>query len=337
MIKKLLTLFVATTMVISISGCGSDNTESSSGTVRIICPYGVGGTADLIARKYALVAGELFPEKNFIVENMTGGDGFAAATYYTELDPDTTDLLIYGYGVIYRHDLGKEYGTEIVDFDRDEIQPIGIIDDRTWILYSTPGTTVEDVLAKAKNGGIKMSGGNPLSDPHLALGSLIAEEQGKTMVIPYDGGASQKKALTDGEVDVFVGTTQAGKEEVEAGTMEAILSFSIEEFEGFVGPDGKAVEIPTVAGENKHEALRDDVDYSQYILPSGGFIATRAGAPAEWVAEMEEITKAVWNSPEYYEWIEEIMLNKKELYGADAVAYVEEASLIAKGAFETLR
>ena len=54
-----------------------------------------------------------------------------------------------------------------------------------------------------------MSGGNPLSDPHLALGSLIAQEGGKTMVVPYDGGAAQKKGLTDGEVDVFVGTTQA--------------------------------------------------------------------------------------------------------------------------------
>ncbi|OON93633.1 MAG: hypothetical protein ATN31_05610 [Candidatus Epulonipiscioides saccharophilum] len=337
MFKKCLTLFALTTMMVSLSGCTDSSESVDTGTVRIICPYGVGGTADLIARKYALVAGELYPDKNFIVENMTGGDGFAAATYFTELDADTTDLLIYGFGVIYRHDLGNKYNTEIVDFDRSEIYPIGVIDDRTWILYANPGTTIEDILVKAKDSGVKMSGGNPLSDPHLALGSLIAEEDGKTIVIPYDGGASQKKALTDGEVDVFVGTTQAGKEEVEAGTLDAILSFSSKPFEGFIGPDGEEIDIPTVAGENKHPALRKDVDYAQYILPSGGFIATRTGASEEWITEIEDITKAVWNSPDYHEWIDEIMLNRKELYGVDAFNYVKEASFIAINAFETLK
>ena len=48
-------------------------------------------------------------------------------------------------------------------------------------------------LEKAKTVGLKMSGGNPLSDPHLALGSLIAQEGGKTMVVPYDGGQPRKR------------------------------------------------------------------------------------------------------------------------------------------------
>ena len=77
--------------------------------------------------------------------------------------------------------------------------PIGTIDDRTWIVYTTPDQTLASILEKAKNGGIKMSGGNPLSDCHLSWGSLIAMEGGKVSVVPYDGGANQKKGLTDGE------------------------------------------------------------------------------------------------------------------------------------------
>nr|MCR4628002.1 hypothetical protein [Clostridium sp.] len=46
----------------------------SGKTVKIICPYGVGGTADIIGRKYAEVATKLHPEYNFIVEQQTGGD-----------------------------------------------------------------------------------------------------------------------------------------------------------------------------------------------------------------------------------------------------------------------
>ena len=235
------------------------NPDASGGTVKIVCGYGVGGTADAIARKYALVANRLHSDYNFIVENMTGGDGFAAADYYTDLDPSTKELLIYGYGLIYRHDEGKTYGTEVVDFDRADILPIGCIDDRTNIVYAKPDTTLADVIAKAKDGTLKMSGGNPLSELHLALGSLAALEGGKVMVVPYDGGAAQKKGLMDGEVDVFVGTTQAAQDEVEAGTLVPILAFSDQPFEGFVGPDGP-IDVPTVAGDTKAPELSADID-----------------------------------------------------------------------------
>lgn len=350
--KRVLSLIMAAAMVLSLAACsGGDkgttngsgsgsgetggNPNASGGTVKIVCGYGVGGTADAIARKYALVANRLHSDYNFIVENMTGGDGFAAADYYTDLDASTHELLIYGYGLIYRHDLGKTYGTEVVDFDRADIQPIGVIDDRTWILYSTPGTTLADLLAKAKDSGIKMSGGNPLSDPHLALGSLIAQEGGKLMVVPYDGGAAQKKGLTDGEVDVFVGTTQAAQDEVEAGTLIPLLAFSDSAFEGFIGPDGP-ITVPTIAGDAKDPALNASTDYTGSILKSGGFIATRTGADQAWVDELTQVTKDVWADAEFADWIAEILLNKHEAYGADAVAELEEASKKALTAYETL-
>lgn len=350
--KRVLAMVMATVMTASLAGCGekaaaTDNgasttqgteTTASGGsgeTIKIICPYGVGGTADAIARKYALVAGKVYPKYNFVVENMTGGDGFSAANWYTDQEPSTKDLLVFGYGVAYRHDLGKQYQTEVVDFDRNDIYPVATIDDRTWIMYAKPETTLESILEKAKAGGIKMSGGNPLSDPHLALGSLIAMEGGKVMVVPYDGGAAQKKGLTDGEVDVFVGTTQAGQEDVEAGTMVPVLAFSDKKFEGFVGPDG-AIEIPGVAGDVKAAALGADKDYGGSILPAGGYIAARTGADQAWLDEVGEITKAVWADPEYSDWMAEIMLNKFELYGADAKAYLDEACIKAIKAFETL-
>lgn len=357
--KRALALVMAAAMAVSLAGCGgqmqtadtaapaapageaaapADGSAAPSGsgeTIKIICPYGVGGTADAIARKYALVAGKVHPEYNFIVENMTGGDGFSAANWYTDQDPSTRDLLMFGFGVAYRHDLGKAYQTEVVDFDRKDIYPVADVDDRTWIMYGKPGTTLADIIEKSKNGGVKMSGGNPLSDPHLALGSLIAQEGGTVMVVPYDGGAAQKKGLTDGEVDVFVGTTQAGQEDVEAGTMIPVLAFSDRAFEGFVGPDGP-VEVPGVAGDVKDPALDPSKDYTGSILPGGGFIAVRTGADQAWIDEIIQISKDVWAAPEYSDWIGEILLNKYEVYGEDANAFLEEACAKALAAFETL-
>lgn len=349
--KRVLALVLAAGMAVCLAGCGGQKastgtaagdgavtTAAASGgseTIKIICPYGVGGTADAIARKYALVAGKVHPEYNFIVENMTGGDGFSAANYYTDLDPSTKELLVYGYGVAYRHDLGKKYQTEVVDFDREDIYPVATIDDRTWIMYSAPGTTLSDILEKAKAGGIKMSGGNPLSDPHLALGSLIAQEGGSVMVVPYDGGAAQKKGLTDGEVDVFVGTTQAALEDVEAGTLVPILAFSENAFEGFKGPDGE-IAVPGIAGAAKAAELDASKDYSGSILAAGGYIATRTGADQAWIDEIVQISKDVWADAEYSDWIAEIMLNRYEVYDKEAKSHLDEACEKAVTAFDTL-
>lgn len=355
--KRVLAMTMAAVIALSLAGCSGSSGSASNGaaatqaaggaaetqaaessnsgaTVKIVCPYGVGGTADAIARKYALVANK-HSNYNFIVENMTGGDGFQAANWYTDQDPSTTDLLVYGFGVSYRHDLGKKYNTEVVDFDRNDIYPVADVDDRTWILYAKTGTTLADILDKAKNGGVKMSGGNPLSDPHLALGSLLAMEGGKVMTVPYDGGSAQKKGLTDGEVDVFVGTTQAAIEDVEAGTIVPILAFSEGGFEGFKGPDG-AIEVPGIVGEGKAAELDPAKDYTGSILPAGGFIAVRTGADQAWIDEIVEISKAVWADPEYADWITEIMLNKKEVYGDDAKAFLEEGCEKAVTAFELL-
>lgn len=305
-------------------------------TIKIICPYGVGGTADAIARKYAEVANKLHPEYNFIVEQKTGGDGFAAAQFFSEEKASKKDLLIYGYGVAYRHDIGEKYGTELVDFDRSKIYPVASVDDRTWILYALPGTTLADVLAKARNGGIKMSGGNPLSDPHLALGSLIAQEGGSVKVVPYDGGAAQKKGLVDKEVDVFVGSTQVAQEEVEAGTLVPILAFSDKPFSGFVTPAGK-ITVPTIAGSTKAPELNGANDYSGSILAAGGFVAVHKGAKQEWIDAVAQVSKDVWKSPEYSSWIASILLNDFEVYDKDAAAFLETAAKNAIAAYEKLK
>ena len=315
----------STSTAASTAGSTAASEVPSNGgeTIKIICPYGVGGTADIVARKYGQVANQTQKKYNFIVENMTGGDGFAAATYFADDSTSVAkELLVFGYGVCYRHDLGKEFGTEEVDFDRDAMYPIGTIDDRTWIVYTTPDQTLASILEKAKNGGIKMSGGNPLSDCQVS-------------VVPYDGGANQKKGLTDGEVDVFVGTTQAAKDEVEAGTLIPILAMNDRAFEGFVTPSGP-ITVPTCAGDSKAPELNPANDYESCILPAGGVLAAHKGADQTFIDEMIEITKDVWNEPEFNEWIASILLNRFEVYGDEAEAFINEACEKAINAYKNL-
>ena len=169
-----------------------------------------------------------------------------------------------------------------------------------------------------------MSGGNPLSDPHLILGSVLAQEGGKVKVVPYDGGAAQKKALLDKEVDVFVGSTQAGKDEVEAGILIPILAFSDKEFSLFKGPNGK-ISLPTIAGPAKAKELNPSNDYSGSILPGGGFIATHKGASQDWIDKIAKVAADVWKSPKYSGFISDIYLNNFQVYDKDAAKFLEDA------------
>ncbi len=350
-LRKILALALAAAMSLTLlAGCGGGSAPAASGggdastpsnggeTIKILCGYPAGGTADLVARKYAEAANQVQDKYNFIVENVIGGDGFAAATQFadeTDKDPNAKDLLIYGYGVIYRHDLGKNFGTEQVDFDREKMDPIGIVDDRTPVMYAPAGTTLADILAKAQNGGIKMSGGNPLSEYHLMLGSLCNLIGGKVQVIPYDGGANQKKALTDGEVDVFVGTTQAAQDEVEAGTLTPILAFADKTFENFTTPDGP-ISVPCIVGDGKAAELPADIDFTSCILASGGGIATHRGADEAFIADMEQIMRDVWATDTFSGWIESVLLNHLEIYGDECEATMNANAERCVAAYENL-
>ena len=104
--------------------------------------------------------------------------------------------------------------------------------------------------------------------------------------------AEEGQGLTDGEVDVFVGTTQAAKDEVEAGTLIPILAISDKAFEGFVTPAGP-ITVPTVAGDAKAPELSKDIDFSSCILPAGGTLAVHKGADQGFIDEMTSLMKDV--------------------------------------------
>lgn len=312
----------------------SDTEVSISGVVKIVCPYGVGGTADIIARRFGQVAGELFPDINFIVEQKTGGDGFVGASYFERIDPSEQELFILGYGNAYRSALGNKYGTEEVPYDLDNFKALASIDDRTWIMYAKPGVELEDVLEKAVAGTLKMSGGAALSDPHLVTGALLALEGGTVTPVSYEGGAAQKQALTNGEVDIFVGTTQAGMEDVEVGDIVPILAYSDDSCETFVGPDGP-ISVPGLTND-RHKALDPDKDYQTSILPAGGFIAAHAKADSQFADDMVKIAKEVWQQDKYAKWMESIGLNDFEVYGDDAQEYLNEAIEKAIEAYELI-
>lgn len=90
--KKLMAMLMAGSLLLAgLTGCGGANAKGGgaaasaddypNGPVTIICPWGVGGGADVISRKISEVAKNYF-DQPIIVENHTGASGTIGMNEY---------------------------------------------------------------------------------------------------------------------------------------------------------------------------------------------------------------------------------------------------------------
>lgn len=278
-------------------------------TVKIIIPYGAGGTHDVVSRRFAEV-GSRYTEAPIIVENVTGGDGIVAAIQFTNKPVDVQELLCTSYGKYYQ----KVVRGDQIQLDLDEIRPIGTFDDRSYILYvrsDSPFQDVDALIEESMDREIILSAGAVGADAHLAFGGMINAAGGQSTIASYEGGAQQIAALLNGEADVFVGTSQVGMQYVENGDVVPILNFTGKDYTGFDG-----IVVPNVV----------DAGYPKSAITGGGFLSIRTGAGDDVAEEVEELIRQVWDDPDFREWTEDLGLNVLELYGDDLLAHIEEAT-----------
>jgi tripartite-type tricarboxylate transporter receptor subunit TctC len=281
-------------------------------TVKIIIPYGAGGTHDVVARKFAEV-GSKYTNAPIVCVQETGGDGLVAAIHFTGKNVDVRELLTTSYGLWYQ----KIVKGDSVKLDLTELNPIGTFDDRSYLLYVKADSnyeTIEDLISVSKTRKVILSAGAAGADAHLCFGGLIQQAGGESIIASYEGGAQQMAALLNGEVDCFVGTPQVGKQYLETGKVKALVCFKDFDFTGF--EDSMGIVVPNVA----------DAGYPQSAITGGGMLSLRTGAQASYEGDVEELIKKVWADPEFSEFTTDIGLNIFECYGTDLDKHIENAA-----------
>jgi len=281
-------------------------------TVKIIIPYGAGGTHDVVARKFAEV-GSKYTKAPIVCVQETGGDGLVAGINFTKKKPNVRELLTTSYGLWYQ----KIVKGDAIQLDLSKIHPVGTFDDRSYLLYVLADSkyeTLEDMIAESKRREVVLSAGAVGADAHLCFGGLINEAGGKSRIASYEGGAQQIQALLNGEVDCFVGTSQVGKQYLETGKVRAITTFKDFDFTGFEEELG--IVVPNVA----------DAGYPQSAITGGGMLSVTAGTKEEYIQDVEDLMRTVWADPEFSEFTTSIGLNIFEIYGDELTAHIEKAA-----------
>jgi tripartite-type tricarboxylate transporter receptor subunit TctC len=187
--------------------------------VRIVVPFGAGGSTDVLAR---LVAPKLSDslKQNFFVDLMPGADGIVGTSAVARAAPDGYTLLMTAASPLtLAPTLQKVPYDPVKDF-----APISLMVNLNAVLAvnaALPVRTMQDFAAEARTRPGRFSFGAGTSLLRLIGEQLKQALRADMTVVPYKGTGPQLNAVLAGEVDAVVDPF-AGISHIKAGKLRPL-------------------------------------------------------------------------------------------------------------------
>jgi tripartite-type tricarboxylate transporter receptor subunit TctC len=252
--------------------------EYPSRPVRIISPYGAGGTPDTIARLLAKKLTQRF-NNNFVVENKTGANGTIASDMVAASAPDGYTLLLASDGPIIITPLMRPVGNPL-----DKLTPINLIGESAFVLMARtdlPVRTLADVIALAKKQQLTFGSAGVGSQHHLA-GELLKTRASINLThVPYKGAVEALADLVGKRIDLMFGGIPPSLPFIRAGTVRAIAATSTTR-------SNKLPDVPTIA----------EAGFPGYRVAFWVGLMAPAGTPESVVAKLNTAVSEAVKSPE---------------------------------------
>src|ERR671918_2007908 len=190
-------------------------------TVKFVSPYPPGGSVDPLARLFAAKLGESLKQQ-FIVENRTGASGVIGTDYVAKSPPDGyTFVFIFDTHAVHQALNPKLPFDPIKDFE-----PVMIIGTAPMAITTgaqKPYKNFQDVLAKAKAGGVSLGNVGNGSLAHLTTIVLNQAAGAQFEPVAYKGGGPLSADLIGGHVELAMASTAAQAQHVRGGKMRALV------------------------------------------------------------------------------------------------------------------
>ncbi len=176
--------------------------------IRIVVPYGAGGSVDAIGRTLAQELSTRLGQP-VVVENRVGAGSNVGSTFVAKAPPDGYTLLLTSPGNAVNVTLFKQMPYDV----KTELTQVAVVGRAPGILLvrpDFPANSVRDLVAMAKKepGKLNFGSGGPGSSEHLA-GEMFKTHAGIDMThVPYKGGAAVISDILAGQIQVFF-TNQA--------------------------------------------------------------------------------------------------------------------------------
>lgn len=265
----------------------SSAAQASEEPIRIVVPYGAGGSTDTYAR---ILAESMSQDlgRQVLVENKPGANGIIASTYVSRAKPDGTTLLIGGTGPVSLNPLLRPslaYGV-------DSFEPVALLYSGS-LTISVPSiigvNSIEELVAHAKssNTPIRFGTMGPGSVTNL-FGIMMTDLLGiKSVGVAYKGVPASLIDLIAGQAELTFAAPNGLLEHQKAGDVK-ILALTTEE------RDPRFPNIPTVV----------ELGYPELVVSYwGGFLAPK-GTPKEIIDQIANAAVKAANSDKFKELID---------------------------------
>ena len=171
--------------------------------IRLIVPFGPGGTTDILARVVGERLGERFGQQ-VLIDNRPGAGGNFAAVMAARAAPDGYTLFLGSMGT---QSVNVNIYSKLAFDPVRDFAPVSLIVNSANLLLvhpSIPAVTVKDLiqLAKVKPDRFSYSTSGSGSFNHLSAELFNLMAQTKMVHIPYKSGAQTLTAVVSGEADI---------------------------------------------------------------------------------------------------------------------------------------
>lgn len=229
---------VALALTVAIAGSAPAWAEYPDRPVTITVPWGAGGGTDTIIRLFSVGFEEAMGQPINVV-NRTGGSGVVGHSAIANSKADGYALGACTSEITYFKTIGL---AEITPDSYDLISRLAIIPAGVTVASDSPHSSVEDLIAAAKDGSLTSSGSGLGGPWHMAVAGMMktaGSDADTVRFIPSKGGAPALQDLVAGGISMFTGSPIEARSLADAGEVKILAIMSDERSPAF--PD-----VPTL-------------------------------------------------------------------------------------------
>ena len=242
--KRLITSLILITLACSLFAAGKKEAATPEqwpdGAVTVICPWAVGGVADIVNRKMATYGQEVLGQP-VLATNELGAGGNVALTNYLQNQANSLNLILGGEGAFSI--APNTPGSEALVFTYDDYEPIINLYSSIFVMTADAKLGIKDLDALKAYGADKTLkvAVNGVAGSEAFLAKALFKELGlKLELVSYNGANLALDAASKGETQFAISHQSQAQASVEAGTLTPVVAFDKEglKFGVFAGVKG---------------------------------------------------------------------------------------------------
>ena len=249
--------------------------------VRVIVPFAVGGSTDLLSRNVALLLNDAWHQP-VVVENRPGAGSTIGSEYVTQQPANGYTLLV---GTVTTHAVAATLYPKLpYDIQRDfaPITELAYIPQLLSVHPSLPVKSVKELvaLARARPGELNYGAGGTGATPHMTMELFQLAAKTRMTGVQYRGSGPAMIGLLGGEVSVMFDVAMTTLPHMKAGKLRTLAVTSRQRAP--VAP-----QVPTIA-ESGYPGFESLVWFGLFAP---------AGTPPDIVKKIHETVASGLNSP----------------------------------------